>query len=182
MEELVEIYRTRASRRYGLTDVSQLQHALQAAMLAEQAGEPAAMIVAALFHDIGHMTHALGEHPARAGIDDRHESRGAAVLAPHFPAAVSEPVRLHVAAKRYLAAVEADYAAILSPDSIESLALQGGPMTPAEVEKFRREPYWQAAVRLRRFDEAAKDAGAATPPLDHFLRYVARAADTAGLR
>lgn len=171
-DELKRVYAGRATRRYGLSSVSQLQHALQAAAYAERAGEPAALIVAALLHDVGHMIHELGEDPAAQGIDDRHEEIGAAWLARHFGSAVAEPVRLHVPAKRYLCAVEADYFGKLSPDSVRSLALQGGPMSPAEVAAFDLNPHAEAAKRLRRYDEAAKDPKAPTPDFEHFLRYV----------
>ena len=86
---------------------------------------------------------------------------------------MSEPVRLHVAAKRYLCAIESDYFDKLSPDSVRSLELQGGPMSAGEVEAFRRNPLHGEAVRLRRYDEAAKDPRASTPDFDHFLRHVA---------
>lgn len=171
-DELAAIYEGRANRRYGLSAVSQLQHALQSAAMAEQNGEGAAFIAAALLHDVGHMVHALGEDPAAGGVDDRHEQLGAAWLELYFPAEVTEPIRLHVPAKRFLVATEPDYAARLSEDSVRSLALQGGPMSPAEVARFRSEPHHQAAVRLRRIDEAAKNPATTTPPLEHFLGYV----------
>ena len=155
--QLAEIYEGRAKRPYGLTDVHQLAHALQSAELAAEAGESPALILAALLHDVGHMVHELGEDPARAGVDDRHEDLGADWLAQHFPAQVSEPVRLHVAAKRYLCAAEPYYAAQLSDDSIRSLALQGGPMSPEECAAFRNLPFAEEALRLRRYDDAAKD-------------------------
>jgi phosphonate degradation associated HDIG domain protein len=162
----------KGSRRYGLSSVSQLQHALQAALLAEQTGGDAALVTAALLHDIGHMVHGLGEDPAADGVDDRHEELGRAYLAALFGPEVTEPVRLHVAAKRYLCAAEPDYFAKLSPDSVRSLALQGGPMPAEEAAAFRARPHAEAAVRLRRFDEAAKVAGLATPPVDHFVPYL----------
>jgi [1-hydroxy-2-(trimethylamino)ethyl]phosphonate dioxygenase len=162
----------KGSRRYGLAAVSQLQHALQAALLAEQSGSDAALVTAALLHDIGHMVHGLGEDPAVAGLDDRHEELGRAYLAALFGPAVTEPVRLHVAAKRYLCATEPDYFARLSPDSVRSLALQGGPMSSEEVAAFRALPASEAAVRLRRFDEGAKVEGLPTPPVAHFLPYL----------
>src|SRR5581483_1392329 len=109
-------------RRYGLSSVSQLQHALQAALLAEQSGSDAALITAALLHDVGHMVHGLGEDPAADGVDDRHEALGHAYLSRHFGPEVTEPVRLHVAAKRYLCGTEPDYFARLAPDSVRSLA------------------------------------------------------------
>ncbi len=170
--EIRDIYSMKAAGRYGLSAVNQLQHGLQAAALAEKQGETAAMIVAALVHDIGHMVHDLGEDPARAGIDDLHEERGAAWLERRFGPEVVEPVRLHVPAKRYLCAVDATYFGKLSEDSIRSLALQGGPMTAAEVAEFETRPFYSQAVRLRRLDEAAKDPTAVTPTLDHFMRYV----------
>lgn len=170
-DDLLEIYGRRAHKRYGLTDVTQLQHALQAAANAEGAGEGPALVLASLLHDVGHMIHDLGEDPASAGIDDRHEALGAKWLAARFADEVSEPVRLHVAAKRYLVATEPDYAAKLSGDSVLSLRLQGGPMTPAEVEAFRANRWADAAVQLRRIDEGAKDPRAQTPDFDHFLRY-----------
>lgn len=173
--ELLDIFGNRANRRYGLASINQLQHALQAATLAERQGETPATIVAALLHDIGHMVHALGEAPAAEGIDDRHEAYGADWLAVRFGPAVSEPVRLHVAAKLFLVAAEPAYSERLSSDSIRSLKLQGGAMDSAEQEKFLAQPHSEAAVRLRRIDEAAKDPNARTPELAYFLReYVDR--------
>lgn len=171
-DEIRDIYANRATKKYGLSDVNQLQHALQSATLAEQQGEAPALIVAALVHDIGHMVHHLGEDPASAGIDDRHEELGAEWLDAHFGPEVAEPVRLHVPAKRYLCAVDREYFSLLSEDSVRSLALQGGPMSSDEVAAFEKHPYAEAAVRLRRFDEAAKDPSAITPQVDHFMRYV----------
>lgn len=161
-------------RLYGLSAVNQRAHALQAARLAEQAGCDAALIAACLLHDIGHMVHDLGEDPAAAGIDDRHEDLGHAWLSRWFAPAVTEPVRLHVAAKRYLCAAEPDYFSKLSSDSVRSLALQGGPMPPDEMAAWRANPYAEAAATLRRFDEAAKVKGLETPNVAHFLTYVSQ--------
>ncbi len=171
-DEIRVIYEQRATRRYGLSEVNQQQHALQSAALAEKQGEPPALIVAALVHDIGHMVHALGENPAENGIDDRHEELGARWLEQWFGADVVEPVRLHVPAKRYLCAVDPAYFAKLAPDSVRSLSLQGGPMTAGEVRAFEQSPHAQAAVRLRQIDEAAKDPTAETPSVEHFMRYI----------
>ncbi len=171
---LLALLEEKGVRRYGLHDVSQLQHALQAAHLAEQEGCDDALIVAALLHDIGHMVHGMGDNPAAGGVDDRHEAVGHAYLADRFGPAVTGPVRLHVAAKRYLCATEADYFGKLSPDSVLSLSLQGGPMSEAEVAAFRALPQAEAAVRLRRFDEAAKVKDLPTPPPDHFRGYLER--------
>mgnify|MGYP006275157349 CR=1 FL=1 len=169
---LLEVYAGRADKRYGLSDVTQLQHALQAANLAEAAGEPPSLIVASLLHDLGHMIHQLGTDTLERGINDAHEETGAQWLARWFGADVSEPVRLHVAAKRYLCSVEGHYDR-LARDSRRSLELQGGMMTEAEIAGFRAEPYADDAVRVRRFDDMAKTPTAQTPPFEHFLdRYV----------
>jgi [1-hydroxy-2-(trimethylamino)ethyl]phosphonate dioxygenase len=168
-----EIIEGKGHRLYGLSAINQRAHALQAAWLAEQAGRDAALITACLLHDIGHMVHDLGEDPAKRGIDDKHEELGHAWLTKWFGPEVSEPVRLHVAAKRYLCAAEPDYFSKLSPDSVRSLALQGGPMSEAELAEYRANPHAEAATSLRRFDEAAKVKGLETPQVAHFLPYVA---------
>ena len=171
---LAALLADKGQRRYGLHDVTQLQHALQSALFAEQAGGTPALITAALLHDIGHMVHDLGENPAEAGVDDRHEALGHAFLAHYFRPDVTEPVRLHVAAKRYLCAIEPDYFALLSSDSVLSFRLQGGPMSPSEVAVFSAEPAAETAVRLRRYDDAAKIKDLPTPDIAHFVPYLAQ--------
>ena len=180
--ELEELYGTRAHDRYGLEAISQLEHALQAATAAEASGEPPAMILATLLHDVGHLIAALGQNPAKDGVDDRHEVVGADWLAARLGAGVAEPVRLHVPAKRYLCAKDPDYMASLAPDSVLSLKLQGGPMGAAEAAGFCALPFAQDAIRLRRFDETAKDPEARTPDFAHFLRYLPAARIGAGER
>jgi len=171
---LVSLMADKGQHRYGLHDVTQLQHALQSALFAERSGAAPALIAAALLHDIGHMVHDLGDNPAAEGLDDQHELLGHAFLVRYFAAEVTEPVRLHVAAKRYLCAIEPDYFALLSPDSVLSLGLQGGPMSAPEIVVFRAEPYAEAAVLLRRCDDAAKVKDLATPDLEHFVPYLAQ--------
>jgi phosphonate degradation associated HDIG domain protein len=156
--------------------VTQREHALQTALGARRAGAPDALVAAALLHDVGHLLHALGEDAAARGIDARHEEVGADRLAPHFPPEVVEPVRLHVAAKRWLCAAEPAYAAGLSPASVRSLELQGGPMGPEEAARFLDGPYGRDAVLLRRCDEAGKVAGLETPPLAAYRDLLARLA------
>lgn len=172
--EIQRLLEDKANGAYGLSGVNQQQHALQAAWLAERDGHPDALVVAALLHDIGHMVHELGENPAARGIDARHEEVGQEFLAAHFGPEVTEPVRLHVAAKRYLCATEADYFAKLAPDSVRSLALQGGPMSAEEVADFAALPQCAEAVQLRRYDEQAKVQGLQTPPVSHFMPAVRR--------
>lgn len=179
---LVSLMADKGQHRYGLHDVTQLQHALQSALLAEQSGGRPELIAAALLHDIGHMVHGLGDNPAADGLNDQHEMRGHAFLVRYFPADVTEPVRLHVAAKRYLCAIKPDYSALLSPDSVLSLGLQGGPMSPTEVAAFQAEPYAETAVLLRRCDDAAKVKDLPTPDLEHFVPYLAQCYVKAGHR
>lgn len=174
LDEIAAMLEHRADAQYGLAAVTQKQHALQAATLAERDGHPAALVAAALLHDVGHLVHDFGEDFTEQGIDDRHEELGHAWLARNFGPEVTEPVRLHVAAKRFLCATEPDYFAKLSPDSVATLALQGGPMSAAEVAAFRANPHFADAVRLRRYDEQAKVADLATPPVAHFMPAVAR--------
>src|SRR3954471_18215072 len=114
-QELLEIFVGRATRRYGLSEINQLQHALQCAAHAESDGAPPPTVLASLLHDVGHMIHDLGEDPASRGVDDGHEALGAAWRAERFGPAVVEPVRLHVTAKRYLCTVESDYFGKLAP-------------------------------------------------------------------
>jgi gamma-butyrobetaine dioxygenase len=154
--------------------VSQSEHALQAADLAARDGADDALVVAALLHDIGHLLHGLGENVADRGLDGQHEDLGYAWLARWFDPAVAEPVRLHVAAKRYLCATDPAYLRQLSPASLQSLELQGGAFTPAEVAAFDSVPYSQAAVRLRHWDDAAKVPGLTVPPLDSYRTRLAK--------
>lgn len=168
VERLDDLFATRGQAQYGGEAVSQLEHGLQAAALAEGTGGTSADVVAALLHDVGHLLHNLGDDCAEQGVDDRHEELGVRFLAKHFPPTVTEPVRLHVAAKRYLCATDTHYAATLSEPSVLSLRLQGGPMTADEVEEFERNPHFAAAVALRRRDDEAKVPGLVTPDFAHF--------------
>ena len=148
--------------------VSALNHALQCARLAEDARADASLVAAALLHDVGHFV-AIADVGEMEDVDDVHELRGVAVLVHDFPSAVIEPIRLHVAAKRYLTAVEPKYLRGLSPASVHSLAQQGGPMGPAELARFEALPFADDAVRLRRWDDLAKMPGMATPSLAYYL-------------
>jgi len=168
VDQLIELLRTKGVRQYGGGRVSQCEHALQTAARAEQQEAPPALVAAALLHDIGHLLQEEGEQPALRGIDDRHEEIGARHLLPAFGPAVAEPVRLHVPAKRYLCATDPGYFGRLSPGSVRSLALQGGSFTPAQTAEFQALPYAADAVRIRRWDEAAKVPGRATPTLEQY--------------
>jgi phosphonate degradation associated HDIG domain protein len=175
-DEILRLFRARGDSRYGAEDVSQLEHALQAAHLAEQEGASSALIAAALLHDVGHLLHALPADAPERGIDDEHEALGGRWLASRFGPEVCEPVRLHVAAKRYLCAVEAEYILNLSQPSLHSLGLQGGPMMAIEIAAFEAQPFHTDAVRLRRWDDAAKRTNFVTPYLEHFAEHLDAAA------
>jgi phosphonate degradation associated HDIG domain protein len=153
--ELTDLFVQLGNLHYG-EGVSQLEHAVQTAHHAKLDGAPPELVVAALLHDVGHMMQKAGEDAADRGIDTRHEHISAGYLARAFGPDVTEPVRLHVAAKRYRVAVDPAYLERLSEASLQSLALQGGPMSPAEVETFLADPWAQAALRLRGYDEAGK--------------------------
>lgn len=164
LEALFERLLIRGEANYGGEPISQLQHALQTAALAEAEGAPLTLLAAALLHDIGH----LADTPPPADGDDHHEARAVALLTPVFGPEVWQPVRWHVAAKRWLVLREPHYRARLSAESIRSLTLQGGPMTQAEAQAFEQQPYAEDAIRLRRWDDAAKDPDALTPDLGHY--------------
>jgi gamma-butyrobetaine dioxygenase len=168
IDEIEALLATRGRSAYHGEAVSQAEHALQAARLADREGAPGALVDAALQHDVGHLVGVEDVAIAERGIDGRHEDSGASWLAAHFPAAVVEPIRLHVAAKRYLCAVDPAYRAALSPASALSLRLQGGPMGPAEVAAFEATPHHADAVRLRRWDDAAKVPGLDVPGVAHY--------------
>jgi predicted HD phosphohydrolase len=143
-------------------------HAVQCGQLARERGCAPTLVAACFLHDIGHLLHDLGEDVAQRGVDARHEDHGELWLRPYFPPEVTEPVRLHVQSKRYMAAVDARYRAALSPASERSLMLQGGPMDAREIEAFKVGEHFEDAVLLRRFDDMGKDPS--KPPIDpkHF--------------
>jgi gamma-butyrobetaine dioxygenase len=160
VDEIMQLFATKGSSAYGGERVSQLEHALQSAHQAQTENAPPNMIVAALLHDIGHL---LTDAP-----DAAHEEIGHDYVAQHFPDSVSEPVKLHVAAKRYLCATDAQYLAQLSPASLASLHVQGGPMTDTELDAFEEETFFHQAVALRHWDDRAKIENLAVPGLDTY--------------
>lgn len=181
--ELIEaLFAAEGASEYLGEAVTQAAHMLQAAGLAEDAGADDALIAGALLHDVGHFTGLVSGHELMAGQDNRHSDAGADWLAQWFGPAVTEPVRLHVAAKRYLCAVEPAYADALSPASVYTLGVQGGPMSTAESERFAASPYARDACRLRRWDDAAKDPGAQHPPFARYRPLLARLAASRSAR
>ncbi len=178
--EVLALLRERGARQYEGEPVSHRVHVLQCATLAHASGAAPPLIAACLLHDIGHLLTDTrwdrvtdGDPPATptlAGLDDRHEVTGAAWLGALFLPPVVQPIRWHVAAKRYLAATEAGYLTTLSEDSRRSLVLQGGVMSTDEAAAFAARPWAADSVRLRRWDEASKRPGAHAMPMERLAR------------
>jgi phosphonate degradation associated HDIG domain protein len=164
-DEIIEIFSKRGADEYFGESVSITEHALQAAYFAQVAGAPESLIVAALLHDIGHLVEEVPSDLADWTVDAHHERVGGAWLARRFRPEVSEPVRLHVPAKRYLLATDAGYFAKLSPASVVTLQLQGGAMAAHEIVQFETEHFYKDAVRVRQWDDQGKVAALKTPGL-----------------
>jgi gamma-butyrobetaine dioxygenase len=177
IDVLAELFAGEGALSYLGEEVSLATHMLQAGALAEGSAAPEPLVAATLLHDVGHFT-AIGRRQTGGHqierIDYRHQDTGADWLARWFPVEVTEPVRLHVMAKRFLCSVDPGYVAGLSPASVQTLELQGGPLTDAEARAFEGLPHARAAVAVRRWDEAAKDPAAITPPFDHFRALLSR--------
>ncbi len=178
-DEVIDLFARKGTSAYHGEAVSQEEHALQAAALAESEGAPDSLVLAALLHDVGHLLDGQDEDLADRGVDGRHEEAGCAWLSRHLGLDIIEPIRLHVAAKRYLCAIDPSYRDGLSPASRLSLSLQGGPMTPSEAAAFEQNLHSAAAVRLRRWDDAAKVPGLIVPGPSHYRARLEAAAASA---
>lgn len=177
MNELLALYASPLARRMYDEDVTELDHALQAAALARADGAPDHLIAAALLHDVGHLV-----SDDNVGLDEEltedfhHERVGARYLTRWFGPEVTAPVALHVAAKRYLCAVDAGYFDALSASSVRSLDLQGGPMSDAAALAFERLPHYREATLVRRWDDRAKVGGLVVAGLDDYRTLLTRLA------
>jgi phosphonate degradation associated HDIG domain protein len=176
LPDIERLFAERGGEQYTGEAVTQLEHALQSAMLGENEGADDELVTAALLHDLGHLLHDLGETPTLRAIDDVHQYRALPFLRGLFPDATLDAIKLHVDAKRYLCATRPGYFAALSGDSKRSLALQGGVFNDAQAAAFIAQDGAQQAVRLRIWDDLAKAPGLPTPPLSHFLQRAARCA------
>ncbi|MEF7615844.1 phosphonate degradation HD-domain oxygenase [Aquincola sp. MAHUQ-54] len=169
LDDIALLFQRRGAEQYSGEAVSQLEHALQAAHLAEQSSADDELVTAALLHDLGHLLGDHGDTPTLRGIDDRHEYAAVPLLRSLFGPRLVGAVARHVDAKRWLCAVRPGYHAGLSADSQRSLVLQGGVFAPAAAQAFIAQPHAKEAVQLRLWDDLAKQPGLATPPLAHYL-------------
>ena len=176
LQDLETVFARRGAEQYSGEPVTQLEHALQSAALAEAEGADDELVTAALLHDLGHLLQELGETPSLRGVDDVHQYAALPFLRGLFGERVLGGIRLHVDAKRYLCATRPDYHDALSEDSKRSLKLQGGVFDAAQAQAFIAQPGAPDAVRLRLWDDRAKLAGLATPPLSHYLERARRCA------
>jgi len=175
---LQDIFNRRGGEEYLGEPVTMAQHMLQGAHLAEIAGEAEVTIVAALLHDIGHFTSEFGMFSMNDTEDRYHEQAGATVLQPFFPNVVTDCVKHHVSAKRYLCATRPEYFQQLSDASVHSLNLQGGPMSPAEVQIFEQQENLQEIVKVRQFDDNGKVANLKTKSFAEYAPMVQRVVDS----
>lgn len=169
LTDIETLFARYGQNQYSGEPVTQLDHALQTAQLAEQAGANDELVTAALLHDLGHLLIEYGDTPTLRGLDDLHQFRVIPFLRGVFSHRVLDAVQFHVDAKRYLCATRVGYLEALSPDSQRSLALQGGIFSNYEVAHFIARAHAQDAVALRLWDDQAKQAGQITPPLQHYL-------------
>ena len=172
-----DIFLRRGAESYLGEEVSMSQHMLQAAQLAEAAGEEDTIVVAALLHDIGHYTNEFPDNALEQGTDNHHETAGARVLAPFFPTTVIDCIQHHVAAKRFLCATDPEYFGRLSEASVHTMNLQGGPMSAPEVDAFRSEPNLDAILKVRIWDDEGKDPAVTTPDFAHYAPMIQRVVD-----
>jgi len=180
LSEVVSLLERRGQNQYGMEAINQLEHALQCADMAEQAGETPETVVASLLHDLGHLLAAEREGVKEHNIqqDDLHQYIALPFIRNLFPDAVLEPIRLHVDAKRYLCLIEPSYWASLSPASKHSLEQQGGVFNEAEGQAFMAQPFAAEAVRLRRYDDLAKVPAKVVPDLNHYTTHLQQVALT----
>ena len=176
LPDIEKLFKAHGHIEYSGEGVTQLEHALQCAERAESEGAGDALVAAAFLHDLGHLLNLQGETPTARGVDDQHQYFAIPFLRGLFPAAVIEPIRLHVDAKRALCALETDYYEALSEDSKRSLTLQGGIFSREELAAFLVKPHAEDAMRVRRWDDAAKVPGAVNPSISRYLDIASRCA------
>ena len=172
VDYIADVFERRGAESYLGEKVSMAQHMLQAAQQAERSQADPELIVAALLHDIGHFSNEIPDNVLMKGSNNYHEEAGANFLADYFPLSVTEPIRQHVAAKRYLCATDPEYLSRLSEASVYTLKVQGGPMNPDEVAEFEKSPYLDSCIKVRVWDDAGKDPDKSHPDFSHYRKVV----------
>lgn len=176
LEDIEQQFTLHGGRQYSGEPVTQLAHALQTAWQAEQADADDELVTACLLHDLGHMLNDQGETPSLRGIDNVHQYYALPFLRGLFSERVLNAIKLHVDAKRYLCRVDADYWTALSDDSKRSLTLQGGIYSAEDCAIFIAQADAADAVKLRQWDDLAKQPSLVTPSLEHYLQRAERCA------
>ena len=174
--EIMDLYKGYGGNEYAGEKVTQLEHMVQAAQLAEEQGYDEEVILAAFLHDIGHISEAArGENEMDGfGIKD-HEELGAEFLREKgFSKKVARLVESHVEAKRYLTIKDPAYYAQLSEASKRTLEFQGGPMTEEEAAAFEQYPLFTLIIQMRKWDEEAKIEHKPLPDLQHYREMILR--------
>ena len=172
VDYIADVFARRGAESYLGEDVTMAQHMLQAAQAAERAQASSELIVAALLHDIGHYSNEIPDSALMKGTNNYHEEAGANFLAEFFPLSVTEPIRHHVAAKRYLCATDPEYLSRLSEASVYTLKVQGGPMSPDEIVAFEKLPYLDSCIQMRIWDDEGKDPDRPHRDFSHYRELV----------
>jgi phosphonate degradation associated HDIG domain protein len=168
VDYIADVFDRRGTESYLGEEVSMAQHMLQAAQQAEMSQAEPELVVAALLHDIGHYSNEIPDHVLMQGTNNYHEEAGANFLADYFPLSVTEPIRQHVATKRYLCATDPEYYSRLSEASVYTLKVQGGPMSRDEVAEFEKSPYLELCIKVRIWDDRGKDPEKPHPDFSHY--------------
>ena len=168
VDKLLELYRQAGNQEYHGEKVSQLEHALQTAQQAVDAGSSDEEIIAALLHDIGHIWPDDDSVVTDVGVVEHDRIGSEVLLGLGFSEGVAQIVAGHVAAKRYLVANDEEYASKLSDVSVESLRLQGGPMSVEESARFSQAPWSAEKIKVRVWDDQAKTPGAPVALLETY--------------
>lgn len=170
IQEVFALYDQFGADDYIGEPVSQVEHMCQSAQLAQREGHGPEVILAAFFHDIGHLCAHLGHYENMAGYGvKRHEQIGADFLRNKgFSEKIAKLVENHVQAKRYLTFSQPAYFAALSEASRKTLEHQGGKMTETEASSFENDPWFELSIKMRTWDELAKETNVPLPDLADF--------------
>lgn len=167
---IMQLFSLHGAADYDGEPVTQSSHMIQCAMQALEDGGDMELVLGAFLHDIGHLLKHDVPTEAMGGLGVvNHEGIGAQFLREHgFAERICAMVEMHVDAKRYLVTADPGYRGKLSPASLQTLEWQGGPMTAAEAAAFEEHPFFNDIIKVRRWDELAKNTDTVLLPLSHF--------------